>query len=83
METKQVEPVIIDARTIPPSERHRRIFERFLSLKSGQELHVIVDHDPVHLVEHMKHEGLPIDNSAYRSYRDGKWACLSRMEISP
>ncbi len=70
METKQVEPVIIDARTIPPSERHGRIFERFLSLKSGQELHVIVDHDPAHLVEHMKHEGLPIDNSAYRSYRD-------------
>ena len=70
MKTKQFDPVIIDASRIPPAERHRRIFEQFFSLKPGQELHVMVDHDPVHLVEHMKHEGLPIDNSAYRSYRD-------------
>ena len=70
METKQADPIKIDAREIPPSERHRRIFELFFSLKPGQELHVLADHDPAHLVEHMEHEGLPLDASAYRSCRN-------------
>ncbi|MHB1439743.1 MAG: DUF2249 domain-containing protein [Cuniculiplasma sp.] len=70
METKQGIPVIIDARTVPPSERHGKIFGLFMSLKPGQELHVKVDHDPIHLVEHMNHAGLPIDVSAYSSHMD-------------
>ena len=68
METKQHDPVTIDAMEIPPPERHKKIFETFLSLKPGQELHVRVDHDPAHLLEHMKHEGLPVDASAYTSH---------------
>ena len=80
METKEVEFVTIDAREIPPIDRHRRIFEEFLALKPGQELHVLVDHEPEHLVAHMKHEKLPLDESAYRSYRqnDGTFVGIFR-----
>ncbi len=67
MEIKQDSHVDIDVRTILPSERHQRVFDQFLDLKDGQELHVIVDHDPKHLLEHMKHQGLPVDADAYRT----------------
>lgn len=83
MEQKEVESVTIDAREIQPMDRHRRIFEEFLALKPGQELHVLVDHDPEHLVAHMKHEKLPLDDSAYRSYRQEDGTFVGVFRRSP
>ena len=83
MEAKEIESVTIDARTIEPSDRHRKIFEQFLALGPGQELHVIVDHDPVHLVAHMKHEQLPLDESAYKSYQQSDGTFVGVFRRSP
>ena len=39
----------IDVRTIPPYERHARIFGQFDDLEVGQALVIVNDHDPVPL----------------------------------
>ncbi|AVP58021.1 DUF2249 domain-containing protein [Pulveribacter suum] len=39
----------IDVRTIPPYERHARIFGQFDDLEIGQALVIVNDHDPVPL----------------------------------
>ena len=36
----------LDVRKIPPPERHAQIFDRFDSLKPGQALQLVNDHDP-------------------------------------
>ncbi|MEK6546072.1 MAG: DUF2249 domain-containing protein [Nitrospinota bacterium] len=36
----------LDLRTMPPYERHGRIFQLWDSLKSGETLRIINDHDP-------------------------------------
>lgn len=36
----------LDLRTMPPYERHGRIFQLWDSLKSGETLKIINDHDP-------------------------------------
>lgn len=57
----------IDARTIPPQVRHETIFNRFLTLRPGEVLEVIVDHDPLHLLRHMELQELPVDSDNYHS----------------
>jgi len=42
-ETKRIE---LDLRSMPPSQRHDRIFQAFESLRVGEEMTLIVDHDP-------------------------------------
>ncbi len=37
---------IIDVRPIEPREKHVRIFHMFYSLKSGEKMEIINDHDP-------------------------------------
>lgn len=80
MESQQQEPVTMDVRNMAPVERHPKIFEKFMSLHPGQELRIIVDHEPKHLLEHMKHEGLPVVSSAYTSFRndDGSYVGVFR-----
>jgi uncharacterized protein (DUF2249 family) len=39
-------PVELDARVIPPRDKHPSIFRTFDSLKSGQSMILINDHDP-------------------------------------
>jgi len=36
----------IDVRAIPPRDKHSEIFEMFTSLKSGEVMELINDHDP-------------------------------------
>ncbi len=36
----------LDLRTMPPPERHRKIFETWSRLASGETLKIINDHDP-------------------------------------
>jgi len=40
---------VIDVRTIPPRERHGRIFERVDALEPGGAFVLVNDHDPVPL----------------------------------
>ena len=41
--------VELDVRIIPPRDKHPRIFQTFDSLKSGEILLIINDHDPMPL----------------------------------
>ncbi len=41
-----LEPIQVDARAIPPREKHPTIFTAFDSLVSGQALMLVNDHDP-------------------------------------
>ncbi|MBI2909402.1 MAG: DUF438 domain-containing protein [Chloroflexi bacterium] len=43
---KEGKVVDLDLRTMPPFERHERIFETWDALKSGETLRIINDHDP-------------------------------------
>lgn len=68
METQKENVKVIDAASLPPQTRHQRIFEEFLSLEPGEVLEVIAPHEPEHLLQHMTHEGLPVDINAYHSH---------------
>lgn len=71
METLENEGNIIDVRKISPQEKHGKIFESFRKIRPGEELQVIADHEPRHLLDHMIHEGLPVVESEYRSRING------------
>ena len=68
MESQKETVNLIDATKLPPQERHYRIFEKFLTLKPGEVLQVIAGHEPVHLLQQMAHERLPVDAGAYYSH---------------
>lgn len=59
---------VIDARALPPQERHYIIFDKLLALKPGEVLEVIADHEPVHLLRHMEIENIPVDSDNYYSH---------------
>lgn len=65
----------IDVRELPPNERHGKVFELFDTLKPGETLLVVNDHEPVHLVAFMKHERRDFDAGAYSAYerKPGEW----------
>jgi len=46
----------LDVRDMPPWERHPKIFETFDSLKPGETLRLINDHDPRPLHYELMHE---------------------------
>lgn len=46
----------LDVRSMPPKERHPRIFEVFDCLKSGETFQLVNDHDPKPLYYQFKHE---------------------------
>ncbi len=50
----------LDLRAMPPPERHRKIFEIWNSLDSGETLKIINDHDPKPLYYQFEaeHKGL-------------------------
>lgn len=55
----QTKTVTLDVRTIPPWERHPKIFEIFDGLAPGEALIIINDHDPrpLHYQFMMEREG--------------------------
>jgi uncharacterized protein (DUF2249 family)/quercetin dioxygenase-like cupin family protein len=58
----------IDVRALPPPERHNLILRVFDELKPGQTLYLINDHEPLHLVHHMRHERSDFNSDAYSAY---------------
>ena len=77
MEIENHKPVTIDAREIASNERHNRIIQIFKGLAPGQEMHVISNHEPIHLIEQMRHEGAPLVESSYACIekQDGSYEC--------
>ncbi len=73
---------IVDVRLMPPPARHPYIFKVFDEMKPDETLLVVVDHDPVHLVQFMKHERRDFDSSAYKSYQKspGEWIGVFRKK---
>lgn len=67
METHKDNLKVINAAELPSQTRHLRIFEEFMSLEPGEVLEIIAPHEPEHLLQHMTHEGLPVDINAYHS----------------
>jgi uncharacterized protein (DUF2249 family) len=65
------EDQIVDVRGLPPAARHSHIFKIFDKLKPGETLLVVNDHEPVHLVQFMKHERRDFDFSSYKAYQRG------------
>jgi uncharacterized protein (DUF2249 family) len=63
--------LVIDVRSLPPPARHSHIFKIFDSIRPGDSLLVVNDHEPVHLLQFMKHERRDFDFSAYRVYQKG------------
>ena len=61
----------IDVRSLPPQSRHGKILEIFDKISPGEKLLVINDHEPVHLVQFMKHERRDFDASSYTAYQRG------------
>ena len=61
----------IDVRGLPPFQRHGKVLELFDTLKPGEALSVVNDHEPVHLVAFMKHERRDFDSEAYKAYQRG------------
>lgn len=62
---------VIDVRSLSPPARHSYIMKIFDELSIGQTLLVVSDHEPVHLVQFMKHERKEFDLASYRAYKRG------------
>ncbi|HKW04765.1 MAG TPA: DUF2249 domain-containing protein [Nitrososphaerales archaeon] len=71
MENTEENGQIVDVRGLPPPARHSHIFKIFDQLKLGETLLVVNDHEPVHLVQFMKHERRDFDFSSYKAYQKG------------
>lgn len=66
---------MIDVRPLPPPQRHSRIFKIFDEMGAGETLLVVNDHEPIHLLQFMKHERRDFDAGSYRAYEKspGEW----------
>jgi quercetin dioxygenase-like cupin family protein len=56
---------------MPPPVRHSHIFKIFDELVPGDTLLVVNDHEPIHLVQFMKHERRDFDPGSYKAYQKG------------
>ncbi len=81
-EKKHQEPTVVDVRNMPPAARHNHIERIFDRLEPGGEMLVVNDHEPVHLVQFMKHERKDFDSSAYSAYKknESEWVAVFRKK---
>jgi uncharacterized protein (DUF2249 family) len=65
----------IDVRPLPPPERHSLIFKAFDEMEPGETLLVVNDHEPLHLLQFMKHERRDFDPASYSAFerKPGEW----------
>ncbi len=65
----------VDVRSLLPHQRHGMILRAFDEMEPGETLLVVNDHEPVHLLQFMKHERKDFDQSSYRAFerRPGEW----------
>jgi uncharacterized protein (DUF2249 family) len=83
-EKKQSEPSVVDVRSLPPPARHNHIERIFNELEPGEEILVVNDYEPVHLVQFMKQQRKDFDTSAYKAYKkgDSEWIAVFRKKSS-
>ena len=67
MESRIKQRNVIDIRKIPKGQRVKTIFDRFLQLEINEELLVIADHDPEHLLALMKNDRIPVSVREYHT----------------
>ena len=71
MTQTQEEDRIVDVRTLSPPARHSYVMKVFEEISPGQSVLVVNDHEPVHLVQFMKHERRDFDFASYKAYQRG------------
>jgi len=69
----------VDARKIPPSERHSKIHDTFAAMDSGEVLELINDHEPKPLFYEMRAEVESFDADAYEAEREGDEKFVARF----
>lgn len=76
----------IDVRPMPPAQRHALILKAFEEMKPGETLLVVNDHEPVHLLQVMKHERRDFDPSSYTAFerKPREWVgSFKKTELGP
>lgn len=73
---------VVDVRSLSPPARHSYIMKIFEELAPGESLLVVNDHEPVHLVQFMKHERKDFDFGSYKAYEKGprEWVAVFRKK---
>jgi uncharacterized protein (DUF2249 family) len=69
----------LDAREIPPSERHAKIHDTFEAMDSGEVLELINDHEPKPLFYEMRAEVESFDADAYEAERESEEKFVARF----
>ena len=74
---------VVDVRSLSPPARHSYIMKIFEELSPGQALLVVNDHEPVHLVQFMKHERKDFDFTSYKAYQRGpaEWVGVFKKKV--
>ena len=82
--TQIEEDKMVDVRTLSPPARHSYILKLFEEIVPGQCLLVVNDHEPVHLVQFMKHERKDFDFGSYKAYQRGpqEWVGVFKKKAS-
>jgi len=72
----------VDVRSMPPQARHSHIFKIFDELSPGEMLLVVNDHEPIHLLQFIKHERKDFDAASYQAYQKGpnEWVGVFRKK---
>ncbi|HLI47030.1 MAG TPA: DUF2249 domain-containing protein [Geobacterales bacterium] len=73
---------VVDVRNLPPYQRHGLIFSVFDELEPGEEMLIVNDHEPIHLLHHLKHERRDFDEESYRAYEKepGMWIAVLKKK---
>ncbi len=71
MAQSEEKELIVDVRSLSPPTRHSYILKIFEEMSPDQSLLVVNDHEPVHLVQFMKHERPDFDFGSYSAYQRG------------
>jgi uncharacterized protein (DUF2249 family) len=73
---------LLDVRTIPPRERHPRIFSIFDNLKSGESFELVNDHEPRPLYYQFMHERDGLFKWEYLEEGPETWRVrITRIEV--
>jgi len=85
MSTLRTNSRTVDVRPMPAMTRHSHIIKIFEELAPGESLLVINDHEPIHLVQFMKHERQDFDASSYQAHQKGpkEWVGVFKKKDIP
>ncbi len=77
-------PALIDARAVPPLDRHALIFSTFDALAPGQAFELLNNHDPVPLYFQFRHLRAGLFDWSYLEEGPGRWHVrIARLQSDP